>query len=204
MALGVTQQLPLDDRYTYSREYLMTRLAMMFGGRAAEELIFGHMTTGAGDDIEKATELARKMVCEWGMSKELGPMTFGRHEEQVFLGRDIAHQKDYSEHTAIEIDREVRRVIEEAYQQARSLLVENVKVLHMVAERLLEKEVLEGQEVAEILKACQEGRALPAGAEPASRGRAGLAEPDAGKEKPKGAEEEQAPVPGLPAKPVLA
>ncbi|HEY6395451.1 MAG TPA: ATP-dependent zinc metalloprotease FtsH, partial [Candidatus Binataceae bacterium] len=125
MALGVTQQLPLDDRYTYSRDYLMTRLAMMFGGRAAEELVFGHMTTGAGDDIEKATELARKMVCEFGMSKELGPMTFGRREEQVFLGRDIAHHKDYSEHTAIEIDREVRRFIDDAYQKARSLLTES-------------------------------------------------------------------------------
>ena len=120
MALGVTQQLPLDDRYTYSREYLMTRLAMMFGGRAAEELVFGQMTTGAGNDIEKATELARKMVCEWGMSKELGPMTFGRREEQVFLGRDIAHHKDYSEHTAVEIDREVRRIIDDSYQKARS------------------------------------------------------------------------------------
>ncbi len=158
MALGVTQQLPVDDRYTYSREYLMTRLSMMFGGRAAEELIFGHMTTGAGDDIEKATELSRKMVCEWGMSKELGPMTFGRREEQVFLGRDIGHQKDYSEHTAVEIDREVRRIIEEAYQQARSLLSEHIKVLHAVAEQLLEKEVLDGAQVAEILKAYREGR----------------------------------------------
>ena len=121
MALGVTQQLPLDDRYTYSSDYLMTRLAMMFGGRVAEELVFDHMTTGAGDDIEKATDLARKMVCEWGMSKELGPMTFGRREEQVFLGRDIAHTKDYSEHTAIEIDREVRRMVDEAYHKARAL-----------------------------------------------------------------------------------
>ena len=158
MALGVTQQLPVDDRYTYSREYLMTRLSMMFGGRAAEELIFGHMTTGAGDDIEKATELSRKMVCEWGMSKELGPMTFGKREEQVFLGRDLGHQKDYSEHTAVEIDREVRRIIEEAYQQARSLLAEHIKVLHAVAEQLLEKEVLDGAQVAEILKAYREGR----------------------------------------------
>ncbi len=204
MALGVTQQLPLDDRYTYSREYLMTRLTMMFGGRAAEELIFGHMTTGAGDDIEKATELSRKMVCEWGMSKELGPMTFGRHEEQVFLGRDFAHQKDYSEHTAIEIDRAVRRIIEEAYQQARSLLSENLNVLHAVAERLLEREVLEGQEVAEILKACREGRELPAGAEPTRGGASPRPGASAGKEKPKGAVDEEAPMPGLPPKPVLA
>ena len=126
MALGVTQQLPLDDRYTYPRDYLVTRLAMMFGGRAAEELMFGQMTTGAGDDIEKATELSRKMVCEWGMSKELGPMTFGRREEQVFLGRDIGHQKDYSEQTALEIDREVRRIIDEAYQKARQPLSDHL------------------------------------------------------------------------------
>src|SRR5271154_4931303 len=144
MALGVTQQLPLDDRYTYSSAYLMTRLAMMFGGRVAEELVFDHMTTGAGDDIEKATELAHKMVCEWGMSKELGPMTFGRREEQVFLGRDIAHTKDYSEHTAVEIDREVRRMVDDAYHKARSLLTEHIVLLHAVAERLLEKEELEG------------------------------------------------------------
>jgi cell division protease FtsH len=200
MALGVTQQLPVDDRYTYSREYLMTRLSMMFGGRAAEELIFGHMTTGAGDDIEKATELSRKMVCEWGMSKELGPMTFGKHEEQVFLGRDIGHQKDYSEHTAVEIDREVRRIIEEAYQQARSLLSEHIKVLHAVAEQLLEKEVLDGAQVAEILKAYREGRepfgGAPARVEPPRLG------PEVGKEKSK--EPDEAPMPGLPPKPVLA
>jgi cell division protease FtsH len=200
MALGVTQQLPVDDRYTYSREYLMTRLSMMFGGRAAEELIFGHMTTGAGDDIEKATELSRKMVCEWGMSKELGPMTFGKREEQVFLGRDLGHQKDYSEHTAVEIDREVRRIIEEAYQQARSLLAEHIKVLHAVAEQLLEKEVLDGAQVAEILKAYREGRepfdGAPARVEPPR------IEPEIGKEKSK--EPEETPVPGFPPKPVLA
>jgi len=200
MALGVTQQLPVDDRYTYSREYLMTRLSMMFGGRAAEELIFGHMTTGAGDDIEKATELSRKMVCEWGMSKELGPMTFGKREEQVFLGRDIGHQKDYSEHTAVEIDREVRRIIEEAYQQARSLLSEHIKVLHAVAEQLLEKEVLDGSEVAEILKAYREGRE-PFGGAP-SRVEPPRPSPEIGREKTK--EPEEAPVPGLPPKPVLA
>jgi cell division protease FtsH len=198
MALGVTQQLPVDDRYTYSREYLMTRLSMMFGGRGAEELIFGHMTTGAGDDIEKATELSRKMVCEWGMSKELGPMTFGKREEQVFLGRDLGHQKDYSEHTAVEIDREVRRIIEEAYQQARSLLAEHIKVLHAVAERLLEKEVLEGSEVAEILKAYREGRE-PFGGQPAR-----VEPPRPGPEIGKAKEPEEAPVPGLPPKPVLA
>jgi cell division protease FtsH len=153
MALGITQQLPLDDRYTYTGDYLMTRLAMMFGGRGAEELVFGHMTTGAGDDIEKATELARKMVCEFGMSTELGPMTFGRKDEQVFLGMDFGHQRNYSEHTAIEIDREVRRIIREAYDTAHSLLAENIAALHAIAEKLLEKEVLDGSEVEAIVKA---------------------------------------------------
>jgi cell division protease FtsH len=200
MALGVTQQLPLDDRYTYSSDYLMTRLAMMFGGRVAEELVFDHMTTGAGDDIEKATELAHKMVCEWGMSKELGPMTFGRREEQVFLGRDIAHTKDYSEHTAVEIDREVRRMVDDAYHKARSLLTEHLTLLHAVAERLLEKEVLEGAEVAAMVKAFKEGRPLPESA-PLP---VGPPPPMATREKPKKVEEE-APVPGLATpKPSLA
>ncbi|HUN59931.1 MAG TPA: ATP-dependent zinc metalloprotease FtsH [Candidatus Binataceae bacterium] len=200
MALGVTQQLPLDDRYTYSSDYLMTRLAMMFGGRVAEELVFDHMTTGAGDDIEKATELAHKMVCEWGMSKELGPMTFGRREEQVFLGRDIAHTKDYSEHTAVEIDREVRRMVDDAYHKARSLLSEHLTLLHAVAERLLEKEVLEGSEVAAMVKAFKEGRPMP---EPTPLS-TGSPPPMITREKPKKVEEE-APVPGLAApKPSLA
>ncbi|MBF6569947.1 MAG: ATP-dependent zinc metalloprotease FtsH [Candidatus Binataceae bacterium] len=199
MALGVTQQLPLDDRYTYSRDYLMTRLTMMFGGRVAEELIFGHMTTGAGDDIEKATELSRKMVCEWGMSKELGPMTFGKREEQVFLGRDISHHKDYSEHTAVEIDREVRRIVDEAYQHARGLLAEHVTLLHAIAERLLEKEVLEGSEVVEMVTAFKEGRELPPSRETAPSG-----DPGSGpsKEKTRQLAEENA-IAGLPPKPVL-
>ncbi len=203
MALGVTQQLPTDDRHTYSRDYLMTRLAMMFGGRAAEELIFGHMTTGAGDDIEKATVLARKMVCEWGMSKELGPMTFGRREEQVFLGRDIGHQRDYSEHTAIEIDREVRRIVEESYQRARSLLAENIKALHAVAEQLLEKEVLDGSEVVEILNACREGRELPLGGRPATVEAASKPAPASDAKEP-AKQPEPAPVGSIPPKPVLA
>jgi cell division protease FtsH len=203
MALGVTQQLPLDDRYTYSRDYLMTRLAMMFGGRVAEELVFDHMTTGAGDDIEKATELARKMVCEWGMSRELGPMTFGRREEQVFLGRDIAHAKDYSEHTAVEIDREVRRIVDEAYQKARSLLTDDIPLLHALAERLLEKEVVEGAEVAEMVKAYKEGRPLTQVVESVTPN----TPPASGtpvKERPRAAAEESTPLPGLHPKPSLA
>jgi cell division protease FtsH len=207
MALGITQQLPLDDRYTYTREYLMTRLAMMFGGRTAEQLVFGHMTTGAGDDIEKATELARKMVCEFGMSPELGPMTFGRKDEQVFLGKDLYHQRDYSEHTAIEIDREVRRMIQEAYDTARYLLNENLAGLHAVAEKLLEKEVLDGSEVEAIVKAYREG-ALPASAaaEAPPIAADGSARPlEVPREKPEKVEEEdRGSVPGLPPKPVLA
>jgi cell division protease FtsH len=200
MALGVTQQLPLDDRYTYPRDYLMTRLAVMFGGRAAEEVIFGHMTTGAGDDIEKATELARKMVCEWGMSKELGPMTFGRREEQVFLGRDIAHHKDYSEHTALEIDREVRRIIDDAYQKARQLLSDHLALLHEIAARLLDKEVLDGSEVEAMVTAFREGREMPPSVARVNNDFPPRPGPDAGKEK---RAEDPGPVPGLPPKPVL-
>jgi cell division protease FtsH len=204
MALGVTQQLPLDDRYTYSRDYLMTRLAMMFGGRVAEELVFDHMTTGAGDDIEKATDLARKMVCEWGMSRELGPMTFGRREEQVFLGRDIAHAKDYSEHTAVEIDREVRRIVDEAYQKARALLTENTPLLHSLADRLLEKEVVDGAEVAEMVKAYKEGRPLTAVQQEVAANNAPPDGAPTAKERPRAAAEESRSLPGLQPKPSLA
>jgi cell division protease FtsH len=151
MALGVTQQVPVDDRHTWSKDYILNRLAIMLGGRVAEELILGHMTTGAGDDIEKATDLARRMVCEWGMSERLGPMTFGKKEEQIFLGRDFTQMKDYSEKTAIEIDNEVRRIIMESYERAKGLLNSNLTVLHKMAEVLLEKEVLEGVEIDEII-----------------------------------------------------
>lgn len=152
MALGVTQQVPVDDRHTWSREYILNRLAIMFGGRGAEELVLGHMTTGAGDDIEKATELARRMVCEWGMSDRLGPMTFGKKEEQIFLGRDFTQTKDYSEQTAIEIDAEVRRIVTDAYERAKSLLQENMDILHKMSEVLLEREVLDAPEIDEIIK----------------------------------------------------
>ena len=152
MALGVTQQVPVDDRHTWSREYILNRLAIMFGGRVAEELVLGHMTTGAGDDIEKATELARRMVCEWGMSDRLGPMTFGKKEEQIFLGRDFTQTKDYSEQTAIEIDAEVRRIIADAYDRAKRLLQENRDVLDKMTEVLLEKEVLDATEIDAILE----------------------------------------------------
>ena len=152
MALGVTQQVPVDDRHTFSKDYVLKRLAIMFGGRVAEEIVLGHTTTGAGDDIEKATELARRMVCEWGMSEKLGPMTFGKKDEQIFLGRDFTQMKEYSEQTAIEIDTEVRRIIMNAYERAKALLQTNIEVLHKMAEHLLEKEVLDGAEIAEMIK----------------------------------------------------
>jgi len=147
MALGLTQQLPIDEKHTYPREYLLNNLTILFGGRVAEELVLNHMTTGAGNDIEKATELAHRMVCEWGMSEKLGPMTFGKKEEQIFLGRDFTQQQDYSESTAVEIDAEVRHIILECYQRAKGILSKNLHVLHKIAEKLLEKEVLDGSEI---------------------------------------------------------
>jgi cell division protease FtsH len=152
MALGLTQQVPLDDRHTYSREYLLGDLAVFFGGRAAEELVLGSITTGAGNDIERATELARKMVCEWGMSEKLGPMTFGKKDEEIFLGRDFTQRTDYSETTAVQIDTEVRRLLMDAYERAKLLLRRNVAALHRVAEALLERESLDGAEIDEIVQ----------------------------------------------------
>jgi cell division protease FtsH len=153
MALGLTQQLPMDEKHTYPRDYLLTNLAILFGGRVAEELVLEHMTTGAENDIEKATDLARRMVCEWGMSEKLGPMTFGKKEQQIFLGRDFTQKVDYSENTAIEIDAEVRRIIQESYHRAKDLLTTNLRLLHQVAEKLLEKEVLDGSEIDAIVRA---------------------------------------------------
>jgi cell division protease FtsH len=153
MALGLTQQLPMDERYTYPREYLLNNLVILFGGRVAEELVLEHMTTGAGNDIEKATDLARRMVCEWGMSEKLGPMTFGKKEEEIFLGRDFTQKVDYSKSTAIEIDAEVRRIIQESYHRAKDLLKTNLGLLHKVAENLLEKEVLDGSEIDALVRA---------------------------------------------------
>ena len=152
MALGLTQQLPMDEKHTYNKEYLLSNLVILFGGRVAEELVLNHMTTGAGNDIEKATDLARRMVCEWGMSEKLGPMTFGKKEEEIFLGRDFTQKVDYSESTAIEIDAEVRRIIQDSYYKAKDLLKTNLRLLHKVAESLLEKEVLDGSEIDAIVR----------------------------------------------------
>ncbi|ACI20695.1 MULTISPECIES: ATP-dependent zinc metalloprotease FtsH [Thermodesulfovibrio] len=150
-ALGVTQQLPLDDRYTYSREYLYGTLKVLLGGRVAEEIALGTMTTGAGNDLERATELARKMVTEWGMSERMGPLTFGKREEHVFLGREIAKHRDYSDKTAEEIDEETKRIVTEAYSQTRELLEQNRTILDAIARALLERETLEGPEIEELI-----------------------------------------------------
>jgi len=153
MALGLTQQLPMDEKYTYPREYLLNNLVILFGGRVAEEVVLEQTTTGAGNDIEKATDLARRMVCEWGMSEKLGPMTFGKKEEEVFLGRDFTQKTDYSKSTAVEIDAEVTRIIQESYHRAKELLTTNLRLLKKIAEQLLEKEVLDGLEIDAIVKA---------------------------------------------------
>jgi len=150
-ALGLTQQLPTDDRYTYPREFLHNTIAVLLGGRAAEELVLKHMTTGAGNDIERATELARKMVCEWGMSDKLGPLAYGKKDEEVFLGRDIVRHRDYSESTAFEIDNEIKETVIKDYERAKNLLKKNMKVLKNVAAALLEKETLDGAEIDSII-----------------------------------------------------
>jgi len=146
MALGVTMQLPVDDKHTYTRDYLEGQIAIMMGGRVAEELFLNHMTTGAGNDFEQATELARRMVCDYGMSS-LGPLTFGKREEQIFLGREIAQHRDYSEDTAIKIDQEIKRFVNEGYERASRILGENRQTLVHIAENLLEREVLDANEV---------------------------------------------------------
>ena len=151
MALGVTMQLPSDDKHTYTRDFLESQIAIMMGGRLAEELFLGHMTTGAGNDIEQATEMARRMVCDYGMSS-LGPLTFGKREEQIFLGREIAQHRDYSEDTAIKIDLEVKRFISEGYEKAKKILEENRDTLARIAEALLEREVLDANEVRMIIQ----------------------------------------------------
>jgi cell division protease FtsH len=150
-ALGVTQQLPLDEKYNYPREYLMNNIAILMGGRVAEELVLDQISTGAGNDLERATELARKMVCEWGMSDKMGPLTFGKKEEMIFLGREIAQHQDYSEATAQEIDKEVRQFVMEAYERAKELVKSRIEVLHALASALLDREVLDGPEIDVII-----------------------------------------------------
>ncbi len=152
MAIGVTHYLPIDEKHTYSKEYLETKLVHLLGGRVAEKLVFDSFTTGAGNDIERATELARKMVCEWGMSEKLGPLSFGKKEEEIFLGREIAKHRDYSERTAQQIDEEVRGVVEKAEHKATELLSKNMDKLDRLAKALLEREILDSEQINRILK----------------------------------------------------
>jgi cell division protease FtsH len=156
MALGVTMQLPIDDKHSYNKDYLQAQLAILMAGRIAEERYMHHMTTGAGNDIERATDLARKMVCEWGMS-ELGPLSFGKKEEQIFLGREIAQHRDYSEETAIRIDEQVKKLVSGGYDAALKIIEEHSDALVRIAETLLEREILDGNEVMQIIK----GETLP-------------------------------------------
>ncbi len=151
MALGVTQQLPIDERHLHSKEYAENNIAVMMGGRCAEELIFQQQTTGAGDDIEKATNMARKMVCDWGMSS-LGPLHFGNQEGEIFLGRDFAQQKEYSEETAMTIDREMKAIVTRNYERASKILEENKTTLHNLAEALLEHETLDESQINRLIK----------------------------------------------------
>ncbi len=150
-ALGVTQQLPMDEKHTYAKEYLLNNITILMGGRVAEELVLNIQTTGAGNDIEKASELARRMVCDFGMSEVLGPLTFGKREEHIFLGREIAQHRDYSEKTAQLIDEEVRNIVSGAYERAKQLIQEHMEILHKMANALLEKETLDSKAIDEIM-----------------------------------------------------
>src|SRR5881296_16093 len=156
MALGLTQQLPETDKHTYTREYLEAMLTVLMGGRSAEEIFLGHITTGAGNDIERATDIARNMVCEWGMS-ELGPLAYGKKDEAIFLGREITQHRDYSEDTAIQIDKEVKRIVNGGYEKAKNILANNRDILERIAQALLEREVIDANEV----KLLMEGKPLP-------------------------------------------
>ncbi len=149
-ALGLTQQLPIDERHTYNREYLINNIVVLMGGRVAEEVALNHITTGAGNDIERATNMARKMVCEWGMGR-MGPVSFGKKEEHIFLGREMAQNRDFSEKTAVEIDTEIKEIVHAAYDQAKKLLTENREALEKLARALLERESLNGEEIGQII-----------------------------------------------------
>jgi cell division protease FtsH len=154
-ALGVTQTLPNEDRLSYTKDKAENMIAFLMGGRIAEEIIFGHKTTGAGNDIERATDLARRMICEWGMSDKLGPVTFGKKEEQVFLGREMGHTREFSEATAQLIDNEVREIVEKNYRRAKELLNSNIDILHSMAQALLDHETLDKDEIDLLMKRVQ-------------------------------------------------
>ncbi len=157
-ALGLTQQLPMDEKHTYPKEFLLNNIAILMGGRAAEEIVLNSQTTGAGNDIEKASELARRMVCDFGMSESLGPLSYGKREEQIFLGREIAQHRDYSELTAQKIDDEVRGIVSRAYEKTTGLIKNNMDTLHRMAQALLERETLNTKDIDEIMGPVKDSR----------------------------------------------
>ncbi len=185
-ALGVTAYLPIDEKHTYAKDYLEGMLAQLLGGRVAEKLIFNQLTTGAGNDIERATGLARKMVCEWGMSEKLGPITFGQKEQEIFLGREISQHRDYSEEIAREIDREVQLIVTSAQERAEKLLSENIDKLHAISNALLEHELLDGEQIDAILR----GESINAPAFTAPRNGQDDDDKDVDSEKPSASSEE--------------
>ena len=166
MALGLTQQLPADEKHNYSRDYLNDQIAILLGGRIAEEITMDSLTTGAGNDLERATELSRRMVCEWGMSDAMGPLTFGKKEEQIFLGREIAQHQDYSEDTALQIDQEVKRFVTDNYKRAHRLLTESKETLVQIAEALLAREVLDAEQVRRLAAGLPLEESQPVAARP--------------------------------------
>ncbi len=165
-ALGLTQQLPEDEKHTYPRSYLINNLIILLGGRVAEEIVFNELTTGAGNDIERVSALARKMVCEWGMSDDIGPVAFAKQNDEVFLGRDFGHTREYSEATARKIDIAIEKIVRDTYTRAKELLESNINCLHMLAEELLEKETLDSSEIDTILSSCQADTEGQKGSEP--------------------------------------
>jgi cell division protease FtsH len=177
-------QLPIDDKHSYNKEYLEAQLAILMGGRIAEELFMHHITTGAGNDIERATDMARKMVCEWGMS-ELGPLSFGKREEQIFLGREIAQHRDFSEATAIRIDEQVKKLVEGGYNRAHQIINQHSDALERIALALLEREVLDGSDVRKLIEG-QDLAAMPARAPepPAADGTQQVIKPEGGRRVP--------------------
>ena len=158
MALGITQQLPVDEKHTHAKDYLVNQLTILMGGRAAEKLVLDQFTTGASNDIERATSLSRKMVCEWGMNEKLGPVAFGQKEEQIFLGREISQHRDFSENTAKEIDEEVHMLVRDSYATAFNILVENRELLDKLTEVLLDVEVIEGVEIEKLIESVKQGK----------------------------------------------
>ncbi len=193
MALGITMQLPVDDRHNYSRDFLQNNLAVLMGGRVAEELVLNQLTTGAGNDIERATNMARKMVCSWGMSEVLGPLSYGENENEIFLGKDLVHHRNFSEETSRQIDAEVRKIVESAYRRARNILENEPEALEAVAKALLERETISGADIDVLLRGEQlPPLEAPTGTPGGAAGASAVASPASGPETASGAAAAQA------------